>query len=298
MLRKLGQYVLDNPIHAIAVALLSALLPLGWIVAAILVAFVTLCRGYKSGLWMLLGVTIPTLAIVIWKQTILADFIVLRCTLVWLLAVVLRSMVSWRLVLEIMTILGLLTVLAFHWALDDVTAWWLVLLNHYQNLLGSTLTGQLSQEQIHTVIVQMAPWATGLLAALTLWVAFLQLLVARWWQAVMFRPGGLVKEFADIRPGQVLAILFSITAVSAVFGMAFAIDLLPVVILPLVIGGLALLHKWGRTNKKVLYLLAAVYIGLIFLTVLVVAMLTLLSYVDSWYDFRKHYLNHLPRKGV
>ena len=140
------------------------------------------------------------------------------------------------------------------------------------------------------MIAQVVPVATGLFIALLLLGTFCQLLVARWWQATLFHPGGLAKEFVEIRSGLILAVLLTLTIIAALFGMAFAIDLLPVVILPLAIAGLSLGHKWVRQNRKVLYLLVAIYIGLIFLPVVFVAILALAGYADTWCDFRHYFI--------
>jgi hypothetical protein len=223
----------------------------------------------------------------------------LRCILVWVLALILRSTVSWRLTLETMTILGILTVLGFHLVLEDVPGWWSVTLQRYETFLSSILSGQVTEDRVHEMVTQIIPIATGLFTALMLLGAFCELLLARWWQAALFRPGGLAKEFIEIRAGLILAGILTITVVTALFGVGFAIDLLPVVILPLTISGLSLLHKWVRYNKKIVYLLVMVYIGLIFLPMVLIMVLALAGYVDSGYDFRKRYFtNHLPKKGV
>lgn len=302
-MRKLSEYLLANPIYAMAAALVCALLPLisvpGGFVAAILVGFVTLCRGGKIGLLVLMGVAIPIFAMALWKRAFLIDLVLLRCMLVWLLATVLRSTVSWRLVIEIMTVLGVVVVLGFHLILEDVPLWWSAVLGRYEVFLSTVLGSQISQDNLHEMLLGVIPIATGLFTALLLLGAFCQLVIARWWQAALFRSGGFAKEFVDIRPGMLLAILFTVTAIAALFRLGFAIDLFPVVVLPVAIGGISLLHKWGRYNKKGIYLIAAVYMGLIFLPMVFIVVLALAGYVDSWYDLRKRYFaNHLPKKGV
>lgn len=300
-MRRLGQYLLANPIHAMMAALLCAVLSIfslpGGFFAAALVAFVTLCRGYKTGVLVLIGVALPILAITLWKAALIFDLFLLRCVLVWILAAILYATVSWRLILETMTVIGIATVLGFHIFVGEVAQWWTELLNHYLPLLQSISAGQISEDQWYAIITQSAAWATGLVSAFFLLGAFCQLLLARWWQAAMSRPGGLGKEFVEIRAGMTLAIIFIIVALLALLGIAFAIDAMAVVILPFTITGLSLLHKWGRYNKKVLYLLTAVYIGLIFLPFILIVLLALAGYIDSWYDLRKHYLS-TSRKGV
>jgi hypothetical protein len=294
--RKLGQHLLANPVHAMGLAILCVLIPvIGGFLAAMVVGFVTLCRGYKTGLLVLAGVALPVLVIAIWKQIFLLDMVLVRCALVWLLAGVLGQTVSWRLVLEIMTILGVCAVLAFHLLLSDPAEW---IASRYQLALNAILGGQISADQISEFVAQIKQIGTGLFIASPLLGAFCQLLAARWWQAAIFHPGGLAKEFVEIRAGLVIAAIFTVTAIGALCRVSVAIDCLPVVILPLAINGLSLLHKWVLSNRKIIYLLIIVYIGFVFLPVAVVlvSVLALAGYVDSWYDLRKRYLNGLLPK--
>ncbi len=300
-MRKLSEYLLANPLYAMAVALFCALLPLagipGGFLAAILVGFVTLCRDSKTGLLVLAGVAIPVLALAVWKQTFFIDLVLVRCAFIWALASILRKWISWRLVLEVMTILGILIVLGFYLFLGDVSAWWSEVFSHYEKLLNSMFSGQLTEDKVHEMVVKLIPFATGFFVSLLLAGTALQLFLARWWQAALFNSGGLGREFREIRAGIILASIFTLTLIAALSGFAFAIDLLPVVILPLIIDGLSLLHKWGHHNKKIVYLIVTVYIGFVFLPVFVLIILALAGYIDCCYDLRKRYFN-IPKKGV
>ncbi len=298
-MRKLGEYFLANPHYAAMAALVCTTLPLvsipGGFIAALLVGFVTLCRGFKTGLIVLIGAAVPVIIITVWKPFLLYDLVFIRCALIWLLAGIFRITLSWRLILEILTILGIAVILGFHLTLADTAAWWSP---KAEMMIKTVLSSQFSDERIQQMIQQIAPIATGLFCAITILGAWVQLLLARWWQAVVFHPGGLTKEFIEIRAGWLLAAVFTLTLVAAMFGLDFAVDLLPVVILPLGIDGLCILHKWMRYNSKIIYLLAAVYIGLIILPVIVAGILALLGYIDTVYDLRKRYFTHQPRKGV
>ncbi|MBS0351090.1 MAG: hypothetical protein JSR33_07885 [Proteobacteria bacterium] len=303
-MRKLGQYLLANPVHAMAAAMLCSVLPLlalpGGFLAGILVGFTTLCRGYKEGLLVLVGVAIPAVMVTFWKHSFLIDLVLLRCLVVWILASVLRATTSWRFVIEIITVIGVIAVIGFYLAIPDVSAWWKALFSHYQGMFNTLVSGQISEDKVSQMINDMAPVATGIFIGLIILLsAFCQSLIARWWQAALYRPGGLGKEFVEIRSGSVLATLMTIVVIAALFHVAIAVDLLPIVIMPLAIAGLCLAHKWVRQNKKIIYLLVAIYIALIFLPVVVISILALAGYVDSWYDIRKHYIvKNLPKKGV
>ncbi len=298
-MRKLGEYFLENPYYAALLALVCATLPLisipGGFIASVLVGFITLCRGFKTGLIVVIGAAIPVIIITVWKPIFLYNLVLLRCILIWLLAGIFRYTLSWRLTLEILTFLGAAVILGFHIALGDTAAWWLP---KAEMMIKTVFSSQLADDRIQQMIHQIAPIATGLFCAITIVGVLIQLLLARWWQAAVYHPGGLSKEFNEIRAGWLLAAFFTLTLLAALFGMDLAIDLLPVVILPLVIDGLCILHKWMKHNNKIVYLLAGVYIGLIILPVILAGILALLGYIDTLYDLRKRYFTHQPKKGV
>ncbi len=289
-MRKFGQYLLANPLHALVFALFCATLPIsmpGGFIAAIVVGLVTLSRGYKAGFIVLIGVAIPVVGFAIWQQRILFDLVLIRCILVWLFAGILGKTGIWRLVFEIMTVLGCLVVMGFHLVLTDTSSWWLALIKQYGSYFTSILAEHLNEDKVQQLLAQIAPIATGLFTALVLLGVFCQLLIARWWQASIYRPGGLAKEFVEIRNGPLLAVLLTLIFIAELIGIKIASDLLPVVLLPFMIVGLSILHKWSRVRKEFIFLLVMVYIGLIFLPLLILAILALAGYIDCWYDLRK-----------
>lgn len=292
-MRKFGQYLLANPLHALVFALFCAILPIvsmpGGFIAAIVVGLVTLSRGYKAGFIVLIGVAIPVVGFSIWQQRILFDLVLIRCILVWLFAGILGKTGSWRLVFEVMTVFGCLVVMGFHLVLTDTASWWLALIKQYGSYFTAILAEHLSEDKVQQLLAQLAPIATGLFTALVLLGVFCQLLIARWWQANIYRPGGLAKEFVEIRNGPLLAILLTLIFIAELIGIKIASDLLPVVLLPFVIVGLSILHKWSRVRKEFIFLLVMVYIGLIFLPLLILAILALAGYIDCWYDLRKRF---------
>ena len=114
-----------------------------------------------------------------------------------------------------------LTVLGFHLALEDTAAWWSETLVHYESFLNTIFSGQIAEEKIHQMVSEIVPMATGLFSAVILLGVFCQLLAARWWQAALFRPGGLAKEFVEIRPGIILASLFTVTFLGSIIQPKF-----------------------------------------------------------------------------
>lgn len=292
-MRQFGKYLLANPLHALLIALFCALLPFvlipGGFIAAIVIGLVTLCKGARIGFIILLGVALPVIALNLWKIGSLFDLLLIHCGLVWLLASVLRATGSWRLVLEIMTIIGIMVVIGFHWVLPDVSMWWIDLLKKHAANLRAFSGGQITEDKLIATLGKTVSIITGCVSDIVLLGVFTQLLVARWWQAAMFRPGALAKEFFEIRNSPWIAIVLAATVFAALLDQDLALDLLPILIMPFLIEGLSLLHQWARIKKEIVYLLIAAYIGLIFLPLLLITILALAGYIDSWYDLRKRF---------
>ncbi len=187
-----------------------------------------------------------------------------------------------------MTAAGLLTILIFHGVISDVTSWWLDILNHYSSLINSVMSKAPSQQQMQDLLAKLAPMSTGVFSAVLLSVVFCELVIARWWQASLFKPGALSKEFNEIRNSTLLGVVFALTILFRVLGWDLAIDFLPIIILPFAVEGLSVLHYWLKYNKFVLYVLMLVYLILIFLPFLMIIILGILGYIDCWYDLRQH----------
>lgn len=130
--------------------------------------------------------------------------------------------------------------------------------------------------------VQVSGWL-GFWAAIS---GFAGLLLARYWQALLYNPNGFGREFRELRlPPQVALALLVLGAVLILLGSDYRIWLaLPG--LPFVIAGVALVHGmaalkgWGRGP------LLALYVGWLLLSGPITMMLFLLALVDSVADFR------------
>lgn len=296
-MRKLGEFLLTNDRNAAFAACGCSLLALfnlpGGLLAAVIVGLVTLCRGYKSGLFVLAWVALPAFSMLILHRVGLFDVILAKCVLVWLLACLLRVKDSWRLVLEIVVVIGLLAVAGAHFFIPDLKMIWVQYLTQSIKEVSSITNIHLNPQQTQLVISKIAPVATGLMATFVLLTLLFQLMLARAWQAKLFNPGALRKEFVEIRLDNQAIFLLVLVLCGIYFKIAFIIDFLPLVLLLFTISGLSLLHKLTEQNKNLVMLLAGVYIGLIFVPLLSIGLLVIAGSIDSWYDFRGRMLTSI-----
>lgn len=289
-MRKLGQWILAKNLHAASIAFLCALLPLvklpGDFLASILVAFVTLRKGAKPGLVVLMWIALPGLALLFLGKLSLFDVLWVRCLLIWCLALVLRHTRSWLYVLYLMTVFGLLGVLFFHAWMADPISFWSAKLSVY--VLEMSKLMSMSTESVSKNVALVAAFATGLMVLVVQVGLFIQLLLARYWQAHLFNLGGLKREILNIRTERIGAGVFLLALLLAFFKIALVIDMLPVLILPFAIAGISLVHLWVHCHKAWSIALFVLY-ALLFLVPYVGFLLALLGASDVWLDYRQRW---------
>lgn len=217
---------------------------------------------------------------------------------VWLLALVLRRTVSLPLTLAVAALIGVAAVIAMHVVVTDPAQWWR---ENVIEVFTSQILDQagLDKEQAdlwRTSLDQMAPMMTGIVAAAFVFSAAFSLFIARWWQALLYNPGGFRKEFQALRLGKWLAliasgmILIGFAPLGAV--SVAAKDGSLVIVMLYMLQGLALVHAWVSDYGAHVAWLIALYVLMLFALPQVMALLALLGFADTWFNVR----NHMPQR--
>jgi len=289
--RKIGKLLLVRSGYAASAALVCSLLPLIGVpfgfLATIIVGFVTLCRGPRSGLFVLVWVALPALALLYLHRMSMLDTLLADCVLVWLLAYVLRRLGSWRWVFEIATLLGVLLIIGVHIAFPDVQSWWTKNLTKYLADLHSITSWRLTATQTDDLVKGFAPIASGAVVLVGLFWTWLMLMMARWWQTSIYFPGRLLDEFIGVRNRMMMGVAVLLGIVGYVLKQSIVMDIFPVLLFPMMMGGLSFLHYVAAIKKGFVILVVIVYLGILFLPFVVVALLALIGFLDIWINFRK-----------
>lgn len=285
---------------AATAAVLFWLFPPFLIVAGAVIALVTLRQGATEGAllatlaglgaagltWLVLGAPWPIVRVL------------LPCWLsLWLLALVLRTTVSLSRTFQAAALLGLLGVAGFYLALGDPAIWWGDALGRLRReLVGPASLGQsANQAALNELIDLLESWAPllpGQAASAGLLLVLMALLLGRWWQALLFNPGGFRGEFHELRLGWPLAALLL-----ALFGAAMLSGWPAPTNAALVLGtlftvqGIALVHALSFKLQLSPAWLVLFYLLLIPLLSQVVMAL---GVADAWADFRTRVR---PRSG-
>jgi hypothetical protein len=281
-MRSLADFIMRGRVQATLVVVACAAMPLLFWLSAAAGCLVYLRRGMKDASGVLLWALLP--ALVWWYFGEPRTLMVLLGTLV--LAAQLRSSESWNRVLLVSIALGLaygvVLGVVFQVPIEAMA-------QQLEKLLPRLLQGfyqQLSVEEQARLAALIAPVLTGLIAALLQAVSVLALILGRYWQAVLYNPGGFGREFRAIRiPLWPALMLLACMLVGPNFGPQVAM-LTPLCSVPLVFAGLALMHGLVVRGKLGKFWLVGLYVTLLLFMQLIYPLLVVLAIVDSLIDFR------------
>ncbi len=193
-MKGLASFVMRGPSQAVmattVLALLSLILPLLGILSAASVGLVTLRQGAKYGLGVSLLATLAC-GLLIWvsfgNPLPSLGFLIVQWMPILLLGLVLRNSRSLSLSIQTGLVFGVLAIIGQYILLADPIAYWQVELRPLAEQL--VRAGVLSQDSVDPVLQQMAGWMSGVLAAAIFLQLIFSLLMARWWQSLLFTSG-------------------------------------------------------------------------------------------------------------
>lgn len=292
LLRKITDFILQSRSRAFGVAFVCAYIPLLGSISILIAGLITLRKGALEGALILVAATVPFLLSYYLVSTpanqaemalIAVVAVVVSNILVWLYAMVLRRYNNWSLILELSVLVSVVVIGTVHIFFPDIQAWWGTQLTAYfaratAGAVGIPNTDISMQLQAVNVI---KPFATGLVTLSIMLNGLLQLLLARWWEVIMFAvPGTLRNELCNMRLGYVVGILFIAIWLLSFWGNAIALDMRPVFYGLFFIAGLSLVHCLLSPTQYRWLWLGLIYVGLVVLfpkSIMVVAMFALLD---------------------
>ncbi|HET8904418.1 MAG TPA: hypothetical protein VFN16_10525 [Saccharospirillum sp.] len=269
----LARFAMKSQLNAGVLAAGFAALPLLYALSAALVALVTLRRGATEGtrvlIWSLAG------GLVSWQLTgMILPLLVLPVTA--LLAMVMRSVQNWSVLLSVAALMGIVLAIAAQGLLGDRFE---AVITQVQVGVAGTDTNQPLWQMLESV----KPNAAFLVMTVELLEALLCLVLARYWQAGLYNPGGFRQEFHALRiSGRLLVALVLLAGLAYVVKPAAMLLLL----LPLLFAGVALVHGViAKTNMGGQWLLAF-YVGGLLLNQFILPLLVLGAVIDGVVDIR------------
>ena len=294
-MQAIARYVMRGRLQAMLVAAVAALLslllpPLNYISSAV-IGLVTLRKGWREGLIVIAGAGVATAVFAVltpldpWHADLAAAAIWVP---VWGLALVLRYTVSLSVTVGSAGIIGAVIVIGTYLTLGDPAQAWRDVLGRIVELAKQQNEPAVA-DSLGQILLHAAPHMTGMLIAALVLGLTLSLFLARWWQALLFNPGGFAREFRGLRLGRNFALLSLGALVASMVTSGWVAEVTANVLIVLVaiylVHGMALIHGIVAAKGLRAGWLIAVYVVTFILpqsTLLVAAA----AFADSWMDIR------------
>lgn len=296
-MRFLANYIMHGRVQAIStvvsLALLSIVIAPLTLLTTAAVALVTLVQGYREGL---LNLVAATVILSLMLELLMGQGIVgLEYTMkfwlpAWFFASVLLYKASLSYTVFIAGIIATLIVVGFYLVTEPAQMWYAMITTELLPMLKEA--GMVINQTAETDKAWqfMATMMTGSAVALLMLLHVTSLFIARWWQALLYRPDGFAQEFRQLRFGFFAAVTgLLISAIAVTTANEMAINLFFVVISLFMFQGLAVIHSLVAKCKLGSAWLVGVYIVMFFtltqgaIGILIVAITGLL---DNWVNFR------------
>jgi len=276
-MRALAEFIMAGRLKAALVALLGNFFPL---VSPAAVGLVVLRQGLREGCLLLLWAILPLVVLVnsesmngamVWAS-------IFSVLVVLIGASALNQTRAWTSTLKVMLGVSVLSGLAMKLLLAaDVSA--------MREALNEMLR-QLQQQNSALVFEPSDLFVAGLLAWVIALTAIAALLLARWWQSLLYNPGGFGVEFHALRFDRLSATLLFVALMGCyLLGQEYVTwgNLLG---LPLLLSGIALVHHSVAFAGLGTRWIVVFYMGLVLLLGPLSSVLIGLGFLDSVMDFR------------
>jgi len=286
----LATYIMRGRLQAMIVAsslaLLSLLIPPVSVVSSATVALVTLRRGALDGLSVLGCSSIAAGLLgyfLIGNYQFALVYVMVLWIPVWLISIVLREGRYLSLAVEIAILLGIVGVIGFYLTINDPVSMW-------KQVLAQMVPANAPVENIQNTIELLAHFMTGVVAAGSVFGLLFGLFLGRWWQALLYNPGGFKEEFLSLKTqprlalGSIAIVVFALATKGTLSEVAWNITI-PLFVMYTFIGS-AILHKLFASMKLGRYMVPMFYIT-VFLIPHAMLPVALVGLMDPWLDLRK-----------
>jgi hypothetical protein len=273
MMRGLAEFVMRGRWQALAVAVTGSVLVVAAPLSAAAVALVTMGRGVRDGAWVVLWALLPALILGWVSGDYGTGWLLLS---VFVGAAVLAQTVSLSLALLAVvpvSALGGLALLTFNAGFLDT------LLSLFDAWIEALQAGDNPLEMVRPTMGQVA----GLMAVGNALMASLCVLLGRYWQSELYKPGAFGEEFRALKlPSVWVVVLVVVTVVGAMSSGEWA-AWSALAGIPVTVCGFALLHSIARERKLGRGFLTVSYILWAFVDVLKVGVLVAVL-LDAFID--------------
>jgi len=282
MMRSIAEFIMKGRLQAALLTLLG--LPL---LSTATVGLVTLRLGHRQGALLLFIALLPTLIGVAMDRMpqLLFWMSLISIFSVFVYGQMLRASVSWMFTLIGCCALMVLVLPLVTWQFEGLRESFSRILIVPQNPADQDLTGLADK-----VVLQSVALVSGIVALIATFNGFTSIVLARWWQSLLYNPGGFGDEFRALRLGLMPAfVLAALSALCYAAGKDYIFWSI-VISAPLLIAALALVHYIA--NAKALsnhWLVGFYFLTAVFFMPISLVLLVLVGLLDAVFNFRKRF---------
>lgn len=278
-MRALAEFIMRGRAQAAVVAALGFLVPL---LGPSTVALVSLRRGGIDGAYVMAWAILPYVALAFASPDTLPVAFYSLCILAAVVggAIILRKENSWPHSVFGLVALSAVGGLIYGWTFTEFNE---ALASEAEAHLQTLSQGQSDADSRPAI---SATFIVGMVATLIAFQALLALVIGRWWQAMLYNPGGFRVEFYEFRLNRNAALLY-FAAMALALGMGGANGSFWgfLAALPLVLVTTAIVHNRVRARGMSIGWLVLFYLLMAFQPFYLVAACVGLS--DSWVNYRQ-----------
>lgn len=292
-MRALAEFIMRGRAQAAMVALFGSFVPF---VSPATIALVSLRRGGLDGFFVIAWAMLPVIVMTVVNPETLPMAFYSLCVLVTVIgpALVLRSLSLWS-----SSVMGLVALaatggLVFGLTFPEFNAQLIEELNQTQAQVEAEGQSESQQggEAVESVEITTTLIA-GLMAALVGFNALLALVIGRWWQALLYNPGGFREEFHQFRLSKTQALLCFGAAVLCTARPNYFLFWGLLASLPLLLACAAVVHNRVYAKGWGLPWLVLFYLSIFFQPFFLVAFS--IGFTDSWVDYRRRFGPQTPQ---
>ena len=295
-MRALAQVVMRGRIQAImsvtVLGLLSLLLaPLSMLSGAA-VALVTLRHGAKEGMFVVIASWFASslLSYLLFGEALpAAIFALVLWAPVWLLGSLLGISRSMALTIQAALVMLLAMLGVFYLVVSEPLVFWQGLLKEPLRVLLENSEVATGSAEFENILQSVSQWMTALLAAGFFLQLVAMLFIARWWQALLYNPGGFGQEFRQLQYQRSLAYVAAPVLILVAFTDPpdWLAAMATLLIAAYFLQGLAVAHGLLKQLNANIVWIAGIYVLLMLALPYAMAALAVTGFTDAWMNFRK-----------
>lgn len=278
---------------AMVLALLSLLMPPFTILSAAVVALVTLRKGWKEGLFVIVGAGVAGVVLgelAAGVPTYAITYFLVQWLPILIASAVLRESGQQIMAISVLVFIGIaVTVLFYLFSDNPAEAWTAMIQSVFEPVMETS--PELNRGVLLENLETASHYMTGIIVMSSLISLSLALFLGRWWQSNLYNPGGFRDEFLVLRVPKQLAWLTIIAVVMTALDSGFFSEMAGNIVLPLLvlflIAGVSVLHCLLSLSKAKRFLLVGMYL-MLFIIPHLLPPIAIVGFADTWFDIRKY----------